>query len=361
MKPPEFASRPKYLKNEEDRQLFNELRGVVHQRVESLPKSRLYFAKTRAVVLILAYIALYIFGLQQRNAIGLFYLTYFLMGITAVLIFVNVIHEACHGNLFHSKFWNKTFYHFFDLMGMNSYIWEKRHNILHHNFPNIEGWDSDIEQSTVFKIYPQGKPTAAQRFQHRFFFLLYPLYLTNWVLTRDFKDYLNKHQIVRKVADIPALEWFKLVVFKAFFITYTVIIPWQLFGFTLGQSVSALLIMFSFAGVFALAVLLTPHANTGNQFPLPDAQNRSANTWFMHQLITTNDVSSENALTRYLMGNFNYHLAHHLFPHISCVYAPEVTEVIRKFAQAHQLPYRSYPFWTALFKHYQLLKANANA
>lgn len=355
------GSQPKYPKNETDRQLFNELRILVHQRVESLPKSRLYFARIRAVVLIFVYVALYVWGLQQLNSPGLFYLSYFLMGLTAVLIFVNIIHEACHGNLFHSKFWNKCFYRFFDLMGMNSYIWEKRHNILHHNFPNIEGWDSDIEQSSIFKIYPRGKPSLVQRFQHRFFFLFYPFYLANWVVVRDFKDYLNRRQIVRKICEIPALEWFKLWGFKAFFFIYTVVIPWQLFGFTLRQSFTALLIMLGFASVFALAVLLTPHVNTGNQFPLPDAHNMSANTWFMHQLITTNDISSENFITRYLMGNFNYHLGHHLFPHISCVYAPEVAAVIRAFAQEHQLPYRSYSFWEALHKHYQLLKSNATA
>jgi linoleoyl-CoA desaturase len=351
--------RPRYPKNEEDRRLFSELRHLVYQRVESLPKSRLYFARFRAIALIAIYVSLYFWGLQQSDATVFFYLAYLLMGITAVLIFVNIIHESCHGNLFRSKAWNRAFYHFFDIMGMNSYIWKKRHNILHHNFPNTEGWDSDIEQSSIIKIYPQGQPSPAQRHQYRFFFLLYPLYLANWVIVRDFKDYLNKHQIVRKVAEIPAREWFKLILFKVFFITYTVIIPWKLFGFTLGQSVIALLIMLGFASVFALAVLLTPHVNTGNQFPLLDAQNMSANTWFMHQLVTTNDISSENVITRYLMGNFNYHIAHHLFPHISCVYAPEVTAVIREFAREHQLPYRSYPFWAALSKHYQLIKANS--
>jgi linoleoyl-CoA desaturase len=43
------------------------------------------------------------------------------------------------------------------------------------------------------------------------------------------------------------------------------------------------------------------------------------------------------------------------------VYAREVTEVIRDFAQKHNLPYRIYPIGLALKKHYNLLKSNALA
>ena len=36
-------------------------------------------------------------------------------------------------------------------MGANSYIWKIRHIRLHHNYPNVMGWDSDFEQSDTGK------------------------------------------------------------------------------------------------------------------------------------------------------------------------------------------------------------------
>jgi len=353
--------KPRFSKKPEDRQHYNELRRLVNSRLEELPRGRLVIARFRAVVLPMVYFLLYFLALNQKESIGLFYLLYFLMGITAVLIFLNVIHESCHGNLFRAAFWNRAFYSFFDIMGMNSYIWEKRHNHLHHHFPNMAGWDSDIEQSSIIKIYPHENPKPIQRYQQFFFFLLYPLYLINWVIVRDFKDYLNKNQIVRKICHTPLSEWIKLLPFKAFFFFYIFLVPWKIVGFTLGQSIIALMIMLGGAGIFALAVLLTPHVNTGNAFPLTDSQLLSSDSWLMHQFITTNDVTTENFITRNLMGNFNYHTAHHLFPNISCVYAPEVTAVIREYARDHQLPYHAYPFLVALKKHYELLKSNAGA
>jgi len=351
--------KPRFTKIAEDRHHYNELRRLVNSRLKELPPNRLLIAKIRAIILMLFYFSLYFLALQQQELVGLFYLLYFLMGITAVLIFLNVIHESCHGNLFRSAFWNKVFYSFFDVMGMNSYIWEKRHNHLHHHFPNISGWDSDIEQSGIIKIYPHEETRPIQRYQHWFFVLLYPLYLVNWVIVRDFKDYLNNHQIVRKICDVPFAEWIKLLTFKAFFFFYVFWVPWRIMDFSLVQSFTAMLIMLGGAGVFALAVLLTPHVNTGNAFPLTDGELVSSNSWLAHQFITTNDVTSENFITRNLMGNFNYHVAHHLFPNISCVYAPEVTAVIREYAQTHNLPYHAYPFMEALNKHYALLKSNA--
>ena len=83
------------------------------------------------------------------------------------------------------------------------------------------------------------------------------------------------------------------------------------------------------------------------------------NSWFMHQFLTINDVKTSNFITRQLMGNSNYHLVHHLFPTISSVYAPEVTEVIEAYAREHHIPYRSYSFREAFKMHYQLIRSNA--
>lgn len=356
-----IKNRPKFSKNPEDHEHYKALRALVNRKVSTLPQSRMVVARIRAVVLFILYFSLYALALQQQAAPWKFYLLYFGMGATAVLIYLNVIHESCHGNLFRSPFWNKVFYHFFDLLGVNGFIWEKRHNLFHHNYPNLAGWDTDIEQSSLIKVYPQGEPLPVNRYQHKLFALLYPFYLFNWVLVRDFKDYLKETQIVRKMVGVSRAAWVKMILFKALFSFYLVFVPWYFFGFTFAQSLAALAILLACTGVLALAVLLPPHANTGNTFPVLDAENNLSSSWLIHQLVTTNDVSEDNFLTRHVMGNFNYHVAHHLFPNLSSVYAPEVTEIIRNYTREHNLPYHTLPFLTCLKNHHALLKANALA
>src|SRR5437764_12836440 len=120
----------------------------------------------------------------------------------------------------------------------------------------------------------------------------------------------------------------------------------------------AFLIMMFTASIFALIVLLPPHANTESNFPLPDDEGKMATSWFVHQLSCTSDVAEDNWFTRFFMGCFNYHIAHHLFPSVHHVYYPEVTKVIERFAEKYNLSYRKYPLITSLKNHYRLLKQN---
>ena len=58
----------------------------------------------------------------------------------------NVFHDAIHGAL--SRHRNVNRYWSFlscSLIGASYYIWKHKHNYLHHQFPNIEEWDDDLE------------------------------------------------------------------------------------------------------------------------------------------------------------------------------------------------------------------------
>jgi len=124
-------------------------------------------------------------------------------------------------------------------------------------------------------------------------------------------------------------------------------------------AIGAMSTMFIVGSIFAMLSLLTPHVNETNQFPLPDAKGKMNVSWFEHQFITTNDINLNNWFTRNFMGNFNFHLVHHLFPNINSVYAPEVTKAIQQYAEENNISYRSYGLFEALKYHYRLIKSNA--
>ena len=334
------------------------LKKKVDQTVSKLSPVRKLYAKIRAVGVILFYFSLYLTAvLVAKNSMA-YYLLFGCMGILIVIIFLNLVHEAVHNNLFRHKKVNRWMLYMFDCLGANSFIWKKRHEILNHNFPNVSGWDSDIEQAGLFRIYPHAVSRPVHKIQHRTFIFLYPLYIVNWLFVRDFKDFFSSKQIVRKICKIPFREYIILFAFKLFFIFYTIFLP-VLLGIPFVQAFAGMCLMLIVAGIFALLVLLTPHANVTNAFPIPDNENKLASGWLCHQLITTNDVTINNWLSRTVMANFNLHVAHHLFPHISYVYLPEVTKVIKQYAHENQLPYRSYPIVHSLKAHFELIRRNA--
>ena len=95
--------------------------------------------------------------------------------------------------LFKNKRINNWYVHFFDLLGANSYIWKIRHIRLHHNYPNVMGWDSDFEQSEMARVFPHGHYSKMHKYQHIYLPFLYPFFLLNWLLIRDFKDFFNNY------------------------------------------------------------------------------------------------------------------------------------------------------------------------
>jgi len=347
-----------FIQNESDKLHFNILKDRVNQELLKLPKKRRIYAKVRAVIFPILYIVVYLVSTKFYDNTLMFIAIYGLMGIITVLVFLNMVHEAVHNNIFKKRKYNRLLLYFFDLIGSNSYIWKKRHIRLHHGYQNIAGWDSDIEQASLFRIYPHDPKKKLHSVQHFLIFLLYPLYLVNWVFVRDFKDFFNKKQVIRKVVKIPTIEYIKLFSFKLFFVFYTVVIP-VLHGVSIVSATGAMFFMIVVAGVFALLILLTPHANSTNEFPLPDAQGRMSDSWLRHQFNTTNDIKINKWLSNNLMGNFNFHLIHHLFPRVSSVFAPELTKILENYAKQNELGYRSYTLSQALNYHYQLMKNNS--
>lgn len=349
--------KPFYRKEGYER-LFRDLRTEANIIVATLGPERRPGIIIKSFLFPTFYFASWGIAMTLHGTTSILFTCYALMGICLVLNYLNIIHDAVHHTIFKSRVLNNTLVYVFDLMGANSYIWKTRHIKYHHNYPNVDGWDTDIDQSNLIRVTPHAPVSKFHKYQHLYIPFLYPLFLFNWLLIRDFKDFFGKNRIVRRMAAIPILEYIKLFIFKLLFVGYMVLIPIFIFHIDWEIVLIAFFIMIQVATFSALLVLLPPHANTGADFPVPGPDQDLPYSWFYHMLITTNDVNGENWFTRFVLGNYNYHVVHHLFPNIHHAYYPEITQVLKKMAIENDLPYRSYPLFTALKNHYLLLKQN---
>lgn len=351
--------KPRHLHVEGDIKMLKELRNLIYQKVGSLPNRRLWYPKIKLLLLPVLFFGTYFVALINAEKYWIFLLSFALMGMILVFIFHNLLHELAHSNIFKNPKYNAYAYYLFDLLGANSYIWKIRHIRLHHAFPNVNGWDADVEDKGPIVIFPEDTKESYKKHQWWYAFFLYPLFLLNWMLVRDFKDYFLSDRIISKVVTIPRREYIKLFTFKFFNIFILILAPWLFTSLSFLQALFAFLLMTVSGSLLALVTLLTPHVNEENEFPLADENGVIPYSWFRHQLLSTNDMTTTNWFMRHLMGNSNYHLIHHLCPRLSYVYFPEATQVMKNYLVAHQLPYKSYTIWDALKKHYQLIRSNA--
>ncbi|HTN07394.1 fatty acid desaturase family protein [Agriterribacter sp.] len=350
------AKKPYFAKDSGD--IFSRLRQEAKKIVTRLSPQRRKEIIFKAFLFPFVYFLFWALALCYGTNLWVLFGCYGLMGLTIVLNYLNVIHDAVHHTIFNSRRINDMYTYLFDIMGANSFIWKTRHIRYHHNYPNVNGWDTDIDQSALVRIVPHATFSPMHKYQHVYLPFIYPLFLFNWLLVRDFKDFFSKKRTVQKLVTIPRAEYIKLLAFKIFFLFYLVILPKIVLGVSWLMVVSAFCVLILSASIFALMVLLPPHANTASEFPLPDSEQQLPYGWMLHMLKTTNDVNGESWFTRFVMGNYNYHIAHHLFPNIHHTYYPEITRVLKQLSDQYNLPYRSYPLFTSLSNHYLLLKQN---
>ena len=338
--------------------IYKDLRRDAQEIMTELEPKKMFQIRFKAVLFPLLYLGAWLAAMTWGKTPWIYYACYISMGLLLVFIYLNVIHDAVHHTIFKSRRLNEAFVYIFDLMGANSFIWKNRHVRFHHNYPNVNGWDTDIEQSKLARVFPNGEYSSYHKYQHIYLPMMYPLFLFNWLVIRDFKDFFDQKKTVRKLIKIPRIEYVKLFFFKAFFFFYMIFLPKMILDISWWQVIGGFVAMVFVASIFALIVLLPPHANTESEFPLPDEQARLPYSWFEHMLQTTNDVTHDNWFVRFFMGSFNYHVVHHLFPHINHVYYPEITRRLVYYARQNNLPYRKLTLIRALKNHYLLLKQN---
>lgn len=341
--------------------LFKAITAEVHALVKNSPHQ---FSRgvLKAYLFIFVYLLSYFLLLELGDEAWALFLFYGLCGLSMFLIFLNGFHDAAHNALYKSAIWNRAFCHILDLFGSNSFIWRKRHLLLHHPYPNIAHWDIDVKQSDLARISSASKWLPIHRFQHIYMWLLYPMYTLNWLYIRDFKDFFGKKDnYLKRVVKIPAIEYVKLFFFKAFNLGFTLLLPAIILNQPLLKVLLGWLVMHVVASSFGAIALLSSHVDESAIFPEPDLEGHMHNTWFGHQLSVTKDFSNDSKLINYLYGGFSLHVAHHLFPGLSHSYYPAITKIIRKYAEENDLPYISYPFYKAIRSHYRLLKNNGRA
>ncbi|MFT4204748.1 MAG: fatty acid desaturase [Chitinophagaceae bacterium] len=311
----------------------------------------------KAVCLFLLYWIFYALVLLTGDNTACLFAFYILMGVTMIVLFVNSIHDAAHQCAFRNKRLNHLYVKTLEFFGGNSFIWVRRHNMLHHSYPNIQDWDIDIKQSKIVRIFPNTAREHYHRYQHIYMFFLYPFYTLNWLFVRDFKDFFEKKDnILKRVVNIPKREYFNLIFFKLFNLFYMLAVPNRVLEQSFGMVFLAWLAMHWVSSMVGVVALVSTHADEHATFPEAPLDGKMHVSWAMHQIAVTKDFSAGSKVTTFLYGGFTHHVAHHLFPNVPHTYYPHITPIIRRHAKEYGIQYKSFPALDAIHSHFILLK-----
>jgi len=278
-------------------------------------------------------------------------------GFFTALIGLNIAHDAIHGAYAKTPFWNKVIGTSFNFIGANDFMWKTSHNGMHHSHTNIVDYDADIEQIPLIRLNPHQDLWWIHRFQHIYIFVLYSFTSIAWVFARDYAEYFHPKVNGKGKTDKPVWEFVRMVLFKLFYYTFFVVVPFIVMDIPWQYFVIGFVVMHLVEGLTLALIFQLAHVIEGTDFPLPDANNKIDHSWAAHQLYTTANFGCKNDFLNYICGGLNFQVEHHLFPTICHVHYKQIAPIIEATAKEYGLPYNNHPtYFGALGSHIRQLK-----
>ena len=304
----------------------------------------LYFPMTVA-----AYAALYC----VHNAVA-FTACFIGYGLLSVLFAFNFSHDFSHNTIFKSKYANNLgFTLIYTLVGAHAAAWKHRHIQSHHYAPNVEAYDSDLKISKLIRVVPGSEYCWYHRFQQYYAPFAYTIYSLFWIFVKDFVILFSKDEYTRSKGLAYHLSfWLQ----KAVYIIYLLALPLVLSAQPCYVVITAFLAMHLFQSLFLLFTFFMTHHVESTQYPTTNEQGTINTSWLMNQVGSSNDMHPFSPLANFILGGFNNHIAHHLFPHIHHVYYPRLSRILYDTLAQHNIHPNHTTYRGGIVSHLRLLK-----
>lgn len=314
----------------------------------------------KVIVLPLIYLVPFVLMLTGVGANNLlvFYGLWLLMGVGMAGSGLGIMHDACHGSLSKNKRANYIVSMVLNLVGGHILNWKIQHNVLHHSYTNIDGYDEDIDPSGVMRFSPHQPVKPFYRFQIFYAWFLYGLMTFSWATFKDFaqlKRY-DKRGLLSSQGTTYRKELTKTIANKVIYYVIILGLPFLLLDVAWYHILLGWFCMHFLAGLTLACIFQPAHVVPTTEFPLPDKNNNIDGDRAVYQLLTTSNFAPKNRALSWFVGGLNYQVEHHLFPTMCHVHYRAISKIVKKTALEFGLPYNSEPtFIGALVNHGKML------
>jgi linoleoyl-CoA desaturase len=121
---------------------------------------------SKAIILILSVLAIYASLVFFKVGGGAGFALCILLGFVVAGIGFNIMHDGGHGSFSENKALNKMAAYTLDALGASSFMWNMKHNVIHHTYTNIEGVDDDISAEPFIRMCESQPYYKMHKFQH---------------------------------------------------------------------------------------------------------------------------------------------------------------------------------------------------
>lgn len=354
--------KPIRFKNPSQANFVKTLRQRVDQyfKDNQIPKTGDFSLKTKAVVMFAIYFVPYfLMAFSVVTNIWMLWAMAVMMGVGMAGIGFSVMHDANHGTFSRKKWLNKAMGYSINFLGGNVNSWKAQHNVLHHSYTNVEGYDEDIDPGKILRFSPHAEKKSFHKYQFLYAWPLYSLMTLSWTFKKDMIDAFKyeKMGIFKQLKTNAKKELVVIIATRIIYFFYMLFVPLYFMDVSWWQVIIGFLTVHLTAGLILALIFQLAHVMEDTQFPIPEeASNMIENQWAVHQLQTTLNFSAKSRILSWFVGGLNFQIEHHLFPNISHIHYKKIAPIVQQTAQEFNLPYYSKKnFINALASHGRML------
>lgn len=282
---------------------------------------------------------------------------WFLMGLGMAGIGLSIMHDANHGSYSKKKSVNRMMGYLVNFLGAWHVNWKIQHNVLHHSFTNVHGYDDDID-TFALRFSPTQKPSKWYRFQAFYAPIFYANMTVYWLLMKDFVQIIqyNNDELLESQNTNLKKGLASLIFNKIMYVGLIIVAPMLLINLPWTSILLGFLIMHFTCGLLLALIFQTAHVIEETEFFESDEDGMLENEWAIHQLKTTANFAENNRPLSWFVGGLNFQVEHHLFPNICHVHYKKLSHIVRETAHEFNLPYNSHKtFIGAIASHFTFL------
>ncbi len=282
-----------------------------------------------------------------------------LLGMGMSFVGMCVMHDGNHGSYSRNRWVNNLMGSSIYILAGNVYNWKVQHNVLHHTYTNIADMDEDIDAKGLIRLHRHDEWKRFHRFQHYYSVFLYGLMTISWAISKDYaqmKRYISQGLSFEKKVN-PTKEWTILITTKVIYLLIWIVLPILVLDIAWWKVFIGFFVMHYTAGVILSVVFQLAHVVENTENPLPDENGNMDDVFAVHQLRTTANFARRNWFVSFFVGGLNYQIEHHIFPNISHVHYPKISEIVKQTALEYGLPYNEYRTTRqAIVSHFRMLR-----
>ena len=321
----------------------SELKRRISEYFETTGKSSTGDGKlyTKAIIFFSAFVLLYVHLVFFTPPLVWALVECVLLGFVVAGIGFNIMHDGAHGSFSRYKWVNNIAAYSLNILGGSSFMWNVKHNVIHHAYTNVDGLDDDIDIQPWMRMSSTQKKYRLHKYQHIYFWGLYSLLYLFWIFVLDYQKYFKAKVGTMPLKKMSVRDHIEFWAFKLFHLFLFVGLPIYVVGFT--SWLISFLIFTVVAGLVLSLVFQLAHTVEHTAFPVANVEtNKMEDEWAIHQIKTTANFATNNKLVSWLVGGLNFQIEHHLFPKISHIHYPAISKIIRQACQEYGIAYIEY-------------------